>query len=801
MPAARKRSGLELDSRNDQAPKQPSTLSRIRNMWQFANLFQFILLFGTALKLDDSLDIEDLEAECLKPGSMTLQDIGLGLLKFLSSHRGLTYVPNPNPDQGHAVLLFDEYTRRQFTSKAPEKNPFGTGETPARFADFDAFTKIRVLQQMTQLIMMNPERLRERTEEQKDVDQTNWRIEPYGWDRQDRTYFVLDDNRLYRLTETPPALPKSKKNTKKSRAAQRANKRRRVSSGAASDTDDAGDEASESGAPGEPEDDGLGGMKWECVAVALDEVRDFLSTIQKSKDANEKTLRDQIQNHLVPILEKQEESRNRKQLQREKEMLSLEKMAHAKRSSRLAGKIEQQKMEERTREEELRRREEDAAKRKEEHQRLKLERERDNRLMSRERRLRERDARRRLHEEELSQLSEDSKAPSVASGRMSERRRQAEIEKNMKALQELEEEEDDWIFDCACGVFGQIDDGTHSVACERCNTWQHSKCLGIDEADADRDDFHFICNSCRQRDHAADEPRPRIIKIKVNRQEQPGSPPREHAAESTATSQQAPTQLVVELQSRPATALPVGVGQLRAAADGGLDEASTAQSVQPPVTTNLGQGSNPFSSPHPRLLPPDRQPTKPGTHNPTSSGPTPVPSGDDEGRPGLVDGAAEPSAVPSMLAGSGSGSSPSKQAHRPPSPPTKTPLPAPATSAWLEPSVSAENINGMASSSIALPHFTPTQSRQARSDAAASSPLPPPSGGLSPTKQSPPVPQKQQVNSGSNPVATPLMTAQPPAAVFPPVAALSPSPRQQILTPPVKLVDPVRVPPEQGPPI
>lgn len=30
--------------------------------------------------------------ECLKPGSMVLQEIGLGFLKFLSSHRGLTYV-------------------------------------------------------------------------------------------------------------------------------------------------------------------------------------------------------------------------------------------------------------------------------------------------------------------------------------------------------------------------------------------------------------------------------------------------------------------------------------------------------------------------------------------------------------------------------------------------------------------------------------------------------------------------------------------------------------------------------------
>jgi len=70
--------------------------------------------------------------------------------------------------------LFDEYTRRQFLSKAPEKNPFGSAEEPAKFVHFDVFAKIRVLQQMTQLIMMNPERLREKTEEQKDTDQTNW---------------------------------------------------------------------------------------------------------------------------------------------------------------------------------------------------------------------------------------------------------------------------------------------------------------------------------------------------------------------------------------------------------------------------------------------------------------------------------------------------------------------------------------------------------------------------------------------------------------------------------------------------
>ncbi|KAL2137076.1 hypothetical protein VTI74DRAFT_9682 [Chaetomium olivicolor] len=801
MPVSRKRSLRELDSDNPPAPKEPSMLQRIRNMWQFANLYQFILLFGRALKLDDNLDIEELEAECLKPGSMALQDIGLGLLKFLSSHRGLTHE------------LFDEYTRRQFLAKAPEKNPFGTAETPARFADFDVFTKVRVLQQMTQLVMMSPERLRERTEEQKDTDQTNWRIEPYGWDRHDRTYFVLDDNRLYRLTDAPPPAPKPKKNTKKARAAQRASKRRRVSSRVASDVEDAGDEASEAGAPAEPEDDGFGGMKWECVAVTLDEVRAFVSSIQKTKDGNEKILRDQIQDHLVPILEKQEESRKRKQLQREKELLNLEKMAHAKRSSRIAGKLEQQKMEERAREEERKRREEEAARRKEEQQRLKMERERDNRLMSREQRLKEREARRRIHEEELAQLSEDSKGPGGAAARMSERRRLAEIERNKKALQELEEEEEGWIFDCVCGVYGQVDDGSHSVACERCNTWQHSKCLGINEEEADQDDFHFICSSCRRREAAVNEPRPRVIKLKVNRHDQPGSPPSEQIADKSTTSQQPQgQQLVVELQSRPFLALPGGSGALRAApalvtttenaSPQSSENASFGGAFAPTLSqqSSASQSSNPFSSPRPNLLPPSGQPTKHVTHNPTIGNPNAFLT-DHDGQPRVVAKSAGLGGSLSTLAGSGSGgSSPSKQPRRPPSPQTKTSISAPVASNRLTPSLPAGNMSDTTSSpSLGLPHLTPIQSCNAKSDHSGSSPpLPPSSGGLSPTKHSPPAPRTQQPVNGCNSADTPLVSSsQPSAPVFPPVAALSPSPRPQILTPPVKPADPVRVPPPQ----
>src|SRR5437868_3051096 len=41
--------------------------------------------------------------------------------------------------------LFDEYTRRQYVAKAPDRNPFGTDESPAKFNDFDALLKVRLL--------------------------------------------------------------------------------------------------------------------------------------------------------------------------------------------------------------------------------------------------------------------------------------------------------------------------------------------------------------------------------------------------------------------------------------------------------------------------------------------------------------------------------------------------------------------------------------------------------------------------------------------------------------------------------
>jgi hypothetical protein len=55
MPA-RKRARDEMEA---EAPvEEPSTLQKLRNMWQFANLAQYISLFGDAIKIDKDFDIE-----------------------------------------------------------------------------------------------------------------------------------------------------------------------------------------------------------------------------------------------------------------------------------------------------------------------------------------------------------------------------------------------------------------------------------------------------------------------------------------------------------------------------------------------------------------------------------------------------------------------------------------------------------------------------------------------------------------------------------------------------------------------
>lgn len=55
MPA-RKRTHDEFE--RDEAPPPPSLLTRIRNDWRFANILQYIQIFGAAVKIDEDIDVD-----------------------------------------------------------------------------------------------------------------------------------------------------------------------------------------------------------------------------------------------------------------------------------------------------------------------------------------------------------------------------------------------------------------------------------------------------------------------------------------------------------------------------------------------------------------------------------------------------------------------------------------------------------------------------------------------------------------------------------------------------------------------
>jgi len=59
-----------------------------------------------------------------------------------------------------------------------------------------------------------------------------------------------------------------------------------------------------------------------------------------------------------------------------------------------------------------------------------------------------------------------------------------------------EGEEEDWAFHCLCGVKGaNYNDGTAMVECEKCSTWQHASCVGMDGSE---EEDTYVCWLCEK---------------------------------------------------------------------------------------------------------------------------------------------------------------------------------------------------------------------------------------------------------------------------------------------------------------
>jgi hypothetical protein len=355
--------------------------------------------------------------------------------------------------------------------------------------------------------LSNPDRLRERIELAEREQADEWRLDSIGEDAKGRIYYLTPDNRLYCRADPPPPEPewKPKANTKKAKAAARAARRSSVAHTRVIESDaDTGDDTV---VDKEEEiiEDKKDGTKWECLAVSLDDYRDIIDRFRKSRNANEKGLYAYFAETVLPIIEKADAKQRLEEIKREKELETLRILASAKRSSRIRDKSDRDKQEKEQKEAEERERLEQFKAAKEEESRQKMERARESRMRSREKRIQEREQRRREQEIALAELKENTdrleqeQLDEAGERKKSARQLKWEIEKVNSALQAYEEEEEeDWFFDCSgCGVYGEnLDDGTHVVACEQCNVWQHSKCLGIKKEDAESADFNFVCQRC-----------------------------------------------------------------------------------------------------------------------------------------------------------------------------------------------------------------------------------------------------------------------------------------------------------------
>ena len=58
MPS-RKRGRAEMESSEPvEPPRDETMLTKLRNMWEFSNLMQYIFIFGRVVKIDEDFDIE-----------------------------------------------------------------------------------------------------------------------------------------------------------------------------------------------------------------------------------------------------------------------------------------------------------------------------------------------------------------------------------------------------------------------------------------------------------------------------------------------------------------------------------------------------------------------------------------------------------------------------------------------------------------------------------------------------------------------------------------------------------------------
>ncbi|KAF9426364.1 hypothetical protein BGZ94_006626 [Podila epigama] len=489
-------------------PIHHDKLLALRGMKDFAAICQFMHMFHEAFALDD-FETEDLEQALVDPSSMAyLVDLQARMLRALTQDRRISF------DN------WIKYCQKEFEKRPEFPNPW-IEEDAHHYEVFSLATKIMILSNLCEWQLDDPERFRGLLKIDEEIA-IEWRVDPIGIDARERVYWLFDDNRLYRENPEPKATSKKSKAASTSQAASRPKKEAEPRQGTrrsgrgqkAESTEGSAKKATKAPEP-EPEFESppiTPGVIWEPVCINRLDWEQFAPVFQRSKHPDEKALYAFINNDILP---KVLEDLNQKEKEREK----LEAIANRKRSSRIV--IREIELQEKARLASIRQQEMEAAaeQRRQEMRERRSERERQQQQQIRDHRLKEREQRLKDRENAIWEREERKKQQLAKIAREREIRKQKRLNGTgsdhgkdedgdgiMSKAEDQPEEEEDWVFDCVCGVFGNnLDDGELMIACGKCNVWQHVACVKQEDEKQGRpvvdwETVDFICPRCVEKE-------------------------------------------------------------------------------------------------------------------------------------------------------------------------------------------------------------------------------------------------------------------------------------------------------------
>lgn len=211
--------GAASTSSGPPPPAQPLSpiVSRLRKMWKFAAVCQFLFTFDEAFGMS-GFETEALENDLDGTETRVIPDLMRRLLYTLTLNRTI--------DEGN----WEDHLRAQYVRREPDNPLLGTVEEPLPWHGLPLTKKVDSLHTTCEWQLWDAERFRKLVKNEEDAHV--WRIDPIGWDSQDNTYWLFDDNRLWVQHPPPPppaakAAPKKSSKKAKAEARREAQKRKR----------------------------------------------------------------------------------------------------------------------------------------------------------------------------------------------------------------------------------------------------------------------------------------------------------------------------------------------------------------------------------------------------------------------------------------------------------------------------------------------------------------------------------------------------------------------------------------------